>query len=73
MVDIKTIILELVRDIKSRKFLLALAGILLVVANKYFELGLTLWELVIAIAPAALFVIVEGIADILERDNSSLG
>ena len=67
------IFLEMLSNAKSRKFLLAVAGMALVVANRHFALDLSIWELVVAIAPAAVFVIVEGIADILERDNNSLG
>ena len=67
MVDFKEILFELIRDVKSRKFLLSVAGLVLVVSNSYFDLGLSVWDLVIAVAPAVIFIIVEGIADIVER------
>jgi len=67
MTGIKDIVLELARDIKSRKFLLTIGAFALVVGNKYFDLDLSILELVIAISPAAIFIIMEGIADIRER------
>ena len=67
MMDFKEILFELIRDVKSRKFLLALAGIVLVVSNNYFDLGLSIGELIVSVAPAGLFILVEGIADIIER------
>lgn len=65
--DLKTIVLELLRDVKSRKFLLAIACLLLVVGNQYYEFGLELLELVVAVSPAVIFIIIEGIADVIGR------
>ena len=67
MEELRKIVIELLRDAKSRKFLLAILGVAIVVGNQYYDFGLESLELVIAVAPAVVFIIVEGIADIIER------
>lgn len=65
--DLKEIVLELVRDVKSRKFLLTVAFGFLVVYNELQGLGIDPFVLVLVALVVMTFIIQEGAADIEER------
>lgn len=58
------IVLELLRDAKSRKFILSIGYGALVVYNTVYALKLTIWELLVILVPVCLFIVLEGIADL---------
>jgi len=59
--------IELVRDIKSRKFLLVVGGIASVIGNATYDWGLTETDFKCILGLISGYVLVEGIADIIER------
>lgn len=65
--DLLKMLLELIRDVKSRKFVISVGFTALVVCNSVYALELSIWELVVSVVPASLFIIVEGIADVRNR------
>lgn len=66
-----TILLELVRDVKSRKFLVAVGAVAIIVVNAIQKLGLSIQEQLMIVGLAGGYMLVEGIADWIERYKTS--
>ena len=67
--DIKTILLELLRDYKSRKFVLVLGFGVFVYVTCKDEILVSPIALYLIAGMVALYVLVEGIADIRDRST----
>ena len=55
--------LELIRDVKSRKFLLTVAFVTLVLGNVTYDLGISVASLALVAFVIVTYVLVEGILD----------
>lgn len=64
--DLKTIGLELLRDVKSRKFTLCLGYALLTYLNGVNEIGISSEDMGRILIAVCTFIIVEGLRDIAE-------
>jgi len=65
--SLKNTILQMVQDYKSRKFVVAIAVIAIVIYNRIENTGLTAYELKLIAIVAGAYILVEGIADIASR------
>ena len=63
----KEALIELIRDYKSRKFVVTILVIGIIVANKAYTIGLSEKELMFVMIVAGAYVLIEGIADIIDR------
>lgn len=65
--SLKVTILQMVQDYKSRKFLMALGVMAIIVYNRVEGTGLTQEELNLIVYVAGAYILIEGIADIVSR------
>ena len=66
----KTVNQIFIDSLKSRKFILSVLASLTAFVNSTLHLGLTQDQLMIFILPILAFVIVEGVADIVQRNHT---
>lgn len=62
---------SLIASMLTRKFLLSVLGSLMVVFNYLFGWGLTIEQITAILTPLGGFVVFEGIADIVQRAQTS--
>ena len=65
--SLKDTILQMLRDYKSRKFLLAIGVIAIIVYNRIENIGITSDELKLIALVAGVYILIEGVADIVGR------
>jgi len=80
-ISLKNIIMEFLRDAKSRKFLLVVGFLFITVANNtdvclpalpcFGNFGIQDSQLLIATGMVALFIVIEGIGDIIARSRGT--
>jgi len=59
--------MQLIKDYKSRKFLLVVAGIIIIVLNRQQAWGLVEDDINLIFIGIGAYMVMEGIADIIER------
>lgn len=67
MEDFKSIVIELIRDVKSRKFLLVVGFGALVIYNHINAIGISVSELLMILGAVGGYLLVEGLADMMSR------
>lgn len=67
---IQEILLELIRDYKSRKWLTILFFCAIIILNKQQNWGMTQFDIYLISFAISIYVIIEGLADLIERYKS---